>query len=602
MHAVRRIAGLKLEKWISEIIVFADLLLQRGTMKKKTPSSAKIDRRIEQFRKKLDSSPAAIACCYFYLGSAMLFGRAQYVCPVCGEKTFLGIRSKVLAEHLDEVHRFEKRMWDRYGFSIHLDERFFCDRCCPPEMEAESWIIEFRGKRFFRKLDDDDIPLLNSFFGKEKIFDFSRAMNEPFNIIDRLRVLFGMEEEGNVKKSSCSPKRFPALSILPETAVLEMTYRCNHECLFCSCPWYADMIPRGRELDTAEWKALIQEYAENGVTTFAFTGGEALLRPDLPEILEYAASRTVKRIDCDLAHGFQLREGKPDLVLLSNGRGLTDEMLQFCRDHAIHLSLSLPGLESFPVLTGSGMSADHLLGRLRKAAEFGLESTAAIAVTTLNLNELRTTIQVAFESGAGAILLNRFLPGGRGLEHPELTLTPAQVLEMFRIADAVLAEWGKKGYVGTETPRCMLDKCEPFHNLNVESSCAAARDFFVTGPSGMIRVCNHSPRELVYWRQWRELKNHPVWREYAFRRYLPEACAGCEMRLECAAGCRAAADVVTGSSKGLEPCLKIFLKQEHPIVKQRWRKFVSAFLGQQFRFRLFRGRLLFSKFFKRRWQ
>lgn len=568
-------------------------------MKKQTPSSAKIARRIEQLRKKPDSLTAAIACCYVYLGPAALFGRAQYLCPVCGGKTFLDIQHSLLAEHLDKIHRFERQMWKQYGFSIHLDERFFCVRCCPPEMEAESWIIEFGGKRFVRKLDDDDIPLLTAFFRKKRFFDTSRAMNVSSDVVGRLRVLFGMEAEGEGGKGIYSTRRFPALSLLPETAVLEMTYRCNHECLFCSCPWYANMIPRGRELDTAEWKALIREYAENGVTTFAFTGGEALLRPDLPEILEYAANRTVKRIDCDLSCGFQIHEEKPQLVLLSNGRALTDEMLQFCRDHAIHLSLSLPGLESFPVLTGSRMNAAHLLGRLRKAAEYGLHPTAAIAVTAMNLSELRATIRAAFEAGADAILLNRFLPGGRGLEHPELNLTPAQILEMFQTADATLAEFGKSGYVGTETPRCMLDKCESFHNLNVESRCAAARDFFITGPAGMIRVCNHSPRELVYWRQWRELKTHPIWREYAFCRYLPEACAGCEMHLECAAGCRAAADVVTGSSKGLEPCLKIFLKQEHPIAKQRWRKFVSALRWQRIRFRLFRERLLSREFFKR---
>lgn len=410
-----------------------------------------------------------------------------------------------------------------------------------------------------------------------------------------------MEEGGDEgDASSCFWGRFPAVSLLPETAVLEMTWRCNHECRFCSCPWYADMIPRGRELDTAEWKELIREYAENGVTTFAFSGGEALLRPDLPEILEYAASRTVKIIDYDAFKGFQLRKGKPQLVLLSNGRALSDEMLQFCRDHAIHLSLSLPGLESFPVLTGTGMSADHLLERLRKAAEYGLRPTAAIAVTARNLGELASTIRAALEAGAESILLNRFLPGGRGLEHPELNLTPEQILEMFRIADEVLTESGKTGSVGTETPRCMLDKCESFQTLKVESSCAAARSFFVTGPSGMIRVCNHSPRELVYWRQWRDLNHHPVWREYAFRQYLPKECTGCEMRYECAAGCRAAADVVTGSSKGLEPCLKNFLKREHPIAKQRWRKLIFTLRGKRFQFRLFREKLLSGGFFKQR--
>ena len=34
--------------------------------------------------------------------------------------------------------------------------------------------------------------------------------------------------------------------LLPSTAVLELTYRCNHECIFCSCPWYASGFERMR--------------------------------------------------------------------------------------------------------------------------------------------------------------------------------------------------------------------------------------------------------------------------------------------------------------------------------------------------------------------
>ena len=43
-----------------------------------------------------------------------------------------------------------------------------------------------------------------------------------------------------------------APSFLPATAVLEMTYRCNHACLFCSCPWYAGAIPEDPEMPVAE--------------------------------------------------------------------------------------------------------------------------------------------------------------------------------------------------------------------------------------------------------------------------------------------------------------------------------------------------------------
>lgn len=539
---------------------------------KRTPlSPGRLERRLRKIQADPRSLAATIACCYVSLGSEFRWGdRALYLCPVCRELTVLDDDEVSLARNLWKIHEFEKRMREEYGFFIQLDERFLCVHCRPPEMEAPGWIIEFDGRRFTRKMDDDDIELLTAFFQKKRIYDTHKPRNEHPDVVGRLRVLFGLQEEGEVESVMFPRRQIAALSILPETAVLEMTWQCNHQCLFCSCPWYAGMIPQGRELDTAEWKELIAEYAANGVTTFAFTGGEALLRSDLPEILEFAAAQRVRKIEYERGtEEFQIREGKAQLVLLSNGCALHDEMLRFCRDHEIHLSLSLPGLDSFPLLTGGGTTAQHVLERLRKAAEYGLHPTAAITVTAINIHELYETIAAALTAGADSILLNRFLPGGRGLAHPELNLTPTQIQEMFLVADFALNDFGKDGHVGTETPRCIWIDLEGYHRLRIGSRCAAAHEFFVTGPSGMIRVCNHSPRELLYWRKWRELKDHPVWQEYAFRRYLPEECTGCDMISECAAGCRAAADVTTGSSKGLEPCLREFLEKASPIEKRR---------------------------------
>ena len=38
---------------------------------------------------------------------------------------------------------------------------------------------------------------------------------------------------------------------LPNAAVLELTYKCNHKCKFCSCPWFASnsLYPIEKELN-----------------------------------------------------------------------------------------------------------------------------------------------------------------------------------------------------------------------------------------------------------------------------------------------------------------------------------------------------------------
>ena len=122
--------------------------------------------------------------------------------------------------------------------------------------------------------------------------------------------------------------------ILPPVAVLELTYRCNHACRFCSCPWFGGMMTPTPEMDVAEWKRLIAAYAEIGVTQFSFTGGEALMKEGCLELLDFAAAR------CSVG-------------LLSNGRLVTDEIIRFCADRHIRLSMSLPGGRSLRTRTAT---------------------------------------------------------------------------------------------------------------------------------------------------------------------------------------------------------------------------------------------------------
>lgn len=69
-----------------------------------------------------------------------------------------------------------------------------------------------------------------------------------------------------------------ARSFLPSTAVLEMTYRCNNACIFCSCPWERDggKFELKYESNPDEWRSCIALLVHLGVTRLAFTGGEPL--------------------------------------------------------------------------------------------------------------------------------------------------------------------------------------------------------------------------------------------------------------------------------------------------------------------------------------
>lgn len=348
--------------------------------------------------------------------------------------------------------------------------------------------------------------------------------------------------------------RRPAVSFLPTTCVLEMTYRCNHACLFCSCPWYAaNGFPEYEEMSTAEWKELIDGLCRRGVCNLAFTGGEPLLKEGLVEIIEYAAGREAEHINT-VEGKLKTTYAPPKLYLLSNGKIMSHDILYLCKKYDINLSLSLPGLKSFNEHTHSGVAAEHILGWFQQAKAVGVKTTAGITVTNKNIHELYEVIASALLAGADTILLNRFMPGGRGLLHRDLELNREELSVMLDTAEEVLKLSGRFGSVGTELPLCLVDSSK-FKHLKVGTRCAAAVDFFVIDPSGFTRVCNHSQVRLEHWREIDKLKENPYWQRFTMKDYLPESCSRCSMVGNCDGGCREAAHIVGGNLRAIDPLL-----------------------------------------------
>lgn len=300
--------------------------------------------------------------------------------------------------------------------------------------------------------------------------------------------------------------------------------------------------------------AAADELVANGVSSLAFTGGEALLREDLPLLLRHAASLKAQVLDSEDG-GLKVTERPPSLYLLTNGRDVGDGVLKLLAGLGVRLSVSLPGIDTYRRHTGR-YGAAEVLDLFARASRAGVITTANITVTALNLHELRRTMSAALVAGADQVLLNRFLPGGRGLGHRrELELGREDIREMLSTAGEVLAGARRFGALGTEVPLCVADPAD-HPSIRVSTRCSAARKFFVVGPSGWIRVCNHSQQRLVPVARWRELPSHPYWLRFSRSDYLPEECAGCGKRGLCDAGCREAACVVSGSPAGPDPLLE----------------------------------------------
>ena len=342
---------------------------------------------------------------------------------------------------------------------------------------------------------------------------------------------------------------------LPSSAVLEMTYLCNHTCLFCSCPWehQESHYKKGKELSIEEWKQCIDKLIDYGVTSFSYTGGEPFLNKNLKEIVAYVNSKKAHYINEEL----EIEDKAPAQFIISNGQLIDDEKLDFIKRENINLSMSMPGMRTYNVHTQNG-ECDKILNLFKKAKELEIHTTVNITVTKKNLFELYETISNALIAGADTLLINRFLPGGRGMSYvDELLLNKEETIEMLKIANEVLVKANRFGSVGTELPICLVKDLD-LANLTVGTRCSAGIDFFVVGPEGLIRTCNHSPVQLEHYTEIESLKLNKYWKQFTQKDYLPENCTDCSLTYRCDGGCREAAHLFTGNLKGDDP---LFVKE-----------------------------------------
>ena len=76
--------------------------------------------------------------------------------------------------------------------------------------------------------------------------------------------------------------------------VWNMTRRCNLHCIHCYSQSQDKFYPD--ELTTVEGKSMIDDLASFSCSVILFSGGEPLMRPDLPELAQYAVDKGIRTV------------------------------------------------------------------------------------------------------------------------------------------------------------------------------------------------------------------------------------------------------------------------------------------------------------------
>lgn len=329
----------------------------------------------------------------------------------------------------------------------------------------------------------------------------------------------------------------------PKLLSWNLTRRCNLACGHC----YLDAVQRKREapgeLSTEDALRVVEQIAETAPgAMLVLTGGEPLLRQDLPHLLEEASARGL------------LPVVGTNGVLLNDRRAAT---LKAAGAAGVGISLDSATPEFHDRLRGrSGAWAAALAG-MRAARAAGLAVQMQATLFPENRGELAALGNLAEEIGALALNFFFLVCTGRGVTQTDM---PEAMYEDTLAAIAALQR---------ERPQMMIRaRCAPYVRRLLglragesrdgyeswSSACLAGRSYLRITPQGRVTPCPYIP-EVVG--DLRVTTLGEIWNGNAtlarLRNELPGGkCGDCDFRYSCG-GCRARAAASCGNLLGEDP-------------------------------------------------
>jgi len=340
---------------------------------------------------------------------------------------------------------------------------------------------------------------------------------------------------------SAVPRRFfkNGYAFPPLRVGCVLTHRCNLRCAMCFVWKRGDAELAGRELTTAEWKAVIDQIPRHAIVTF--TGGEPLVRKDLHELLIHAAR-------------------KHRVHLVSNGTLFDRETIRLCLDLApaslfgkglVSIGISLEGPESVhDEMVKVPGSYQRTTDSIRKLLALRREQGKKFPLMDLKIVICRDTrgsllalYDLADQLGMDIISYQQCSTqeSSYGIDDapPDAVGKPPPAVETIPREDLIpeMKALMARAARGTATLRfnpdmdleLFGDRYENVFPLE-RASCAAAWSIMHIGPYGTVYPCFSIPMGSLRERRLSEIWNGEAYR--SFRRRLRKAgifpgCVGC---------------------------------------------------------------------------
>ncbi|WP_321429038.1 12,18-didecarboxysiroheme deacetylase [uncultured Methanolobus sp.] len=180
--------------------------------------------------------------------------------------------------------------------------------------------------------------------------------------------------------------------------VWNVTQRCNLRCVHCYA--HSKDMEYENELSTEEGMSLIDDLADFGCPVILFSGGEPLMRKDLPELAGYARSKGIRA------------------VISTNGTLITEEMAKKLKDIGLsYVGISLDGMkETNDMFRGQEGSFEKALQGLHNCQKEGIKVGLRFTINRHNVHDIPAIFDLMEKENIPRICFYHLVYSGRGSE------------------------------------------------------------------------------------------------------------------------------------------------------------------------------------------
>jgi len=348
--------------------------------------------------------------------------------------------------------------------------------------------------------------------------------------------------------------------------VWNMTRRCNLNCIHCYSS--SQNIRYSNELTTDEGKKLISDLASFGSPVLLFSGGEPMIREDLPELAEFAVAQGMR------------------VVLSTNGTLLTRELAStFKKIGVSYVGVSVDGMEkTHDSFRGVKGAFDMTLRGIRICRDEGIKVGMRVTMNRNNVADIPALFELIEKENIPRACFYHLVYSGRGSRLVNEDLSPDEkrrVLDIIMDKTMDMFNRGKPKEILTVDNHAdgpyvymrLLEEDperarEAMSLLIVNEGNSSGSGIGCVSWDGEVHadqfwrgVSFGNVRERPFSKIWMDTSNELMFRLKDRKKYVKGRCAACRWLDICGGNFRARAEAVTGDIWAPDPACYLTEKE-----------------------------------------